>query len=124
MKTTPVLLLILTIMFAAVSGCGQIYTIAGVTVDGDGNPIGSASIYLYPHGQERQPIARPNGTSEDNGAFEAGYGTATGIKFFQIVVSKAGFKDHQQLVEANAKNVRIVLERLATAAEVGDTIDP
>ncbi len=104
MKPKPVILAIFTVMFAAVPGCGRVYMISGIVVDGDGNPISGASIYLFPHGLEHQLLGRANGTSEDSGEFEAGYGTSSGIKFFEMVVSRKGYREHEQLVEARPQS--------------------
>ena len=124
MKPSQMMLVILATVLAAALGCSRGYLFEGIVVDGDGNPIGGATINLYPHDWKRQSFGRPDGTSEEDGTFKANWGSAVGIGFFQMVVEKEGFREQQQLVKADAKNLRILLERIETPADASDSIEP
>jgi hypothetical protein len=115
MKPSFLLLLAFITLLTTVQGCSRIYRFDGTIVDGDGKPIAGASINFYPHDWKRQEFGREDGRSEEDGTFKAGWGSAVGVKYFNIVAAKDGYREHVQLITADAKNLRIVLERLNLA---------
>ncbi len=111
MKPPRLVTLVLMVLLALVPGCSQVYRFDGKIVDGDGTPIGGASVNFYPHDWERQGFGRADGISEEDGSFEAVWGSATGVEYFYMVLSKGGYREQVQLVKADAKNLRVVMER-------------
>lgn len=73
---------------------------------------------LYPHDWERPTQRRADGESGDDGKFDASWGSAGGVDYFRLVVSADGYRESEQLVEADRKHLRIVLEREADAADL------
>lgn len=114
-------LVLVALLLSTVSGCSRIYRFTGTVVDGDGNPISDARIALYPHDWEQPSSDHSDGTSNGDGGFEATWGSAVGVEYFRMVVSKEGYKDHLRLVEADAKDLRIVLER-ANNVDLSDNV--
>ena len=102
----------LALLLAVISGCSRNYSFDGEIVDGDGKPIAAASINFYPHEWKRKEFGRADGVSAEDGTFKADWGSAVGVKFFHMVVSKDGYREQIQLVEADAKKLRVVMERV------------
>lgn len=111
------------VFLTAVSGCSELYHFTGVVVDGDGVPVSGASIFLRPHDWEApswdykpSKPATPGtmNTSDADGTFEACWGSNPSVEFFRMTIVKEGYKTSEQIVVANAKDVRIVLERVNT----------
>lgn len=100
-------------LLATLSGCSRVYNFDGKIVDGDGNGIEGASINFYPHDWTRQEFGRADGTSKADGSFKADWGSAVGVEIFNIVVSKEGYREQVQLVKADARDLRIVMERFS-----------
>jgi hypothetical protein len=113
MKKNPATACMLALLVLAVPGCSRLYDFDGIIVDGDGAPVAGASVTLYPHDWERPTQLGGNGESGDDGKFEATWGNAVGVDYFRIVISADGYRESEQLVEADQKNLRIVLEREA-----------
>ena len=123
MKPSFPMLIMLAVVLAAVSGCSQLYLFDGIVVDGDGQPIANATIVVYPLGWKRSSQNLGGGTSNNDGTFEANWSTAVGVEYFRMIVSKDGYQEHLRLVEADKKNLRIVLERSVSAEdEDGNTL--
>jgi hypothetical protein len=112
MKPPQLVTLALMILLAAVSGCSRVYSFDGEIVDGDGTPIAGASVNFYPHDWTHPEFGRADGISEEDGSFKAGWGSAVGVEYFNMVVSKDGYREQVQLVKADAKNLRVVMERV------------
>ena len=121
MKSKLVIPLVFATLLATVSGCSRVYLFDGLVVDGDGQPIAGATIIVYPHDWERPSFERSDGTSDDDGSFEANWGNAVGVEYFRMVVSKDGYKEHERLVEADARDLRIVMERAVVVDDSTDT---
>lgn len=112
MAPTRLVTLSLMCLLATLSGCSRVYSVDGKIVDGDGNGIEGASINFYPHDWKRQEFGRADGTSEADGSFKADWGNAVGVELFNMVVSKEGYREQVQLVKADARDLRIVMERV------------
>lgn len=104
--------LTLALLPAVISGCSRNYSFDGEIVDGDGKPIAAASINVYPHEWKRKEFGSTDGISAEDGTFNADWGNAVGVKFFHMVVSKDGYREQIQLVKADAKKLRVVMERV------------
>ena len=119
METRYGALLIVGILLTSLTGCSRLYQFEGVVVDGDGNPISAALVCLRPHDWPARSIRRPASprklgapnTSDNDGTFEATWGNAVGVEFFTMAVIKDGFKDNTQTVPADAKDIRVAMER-------------
>jgi len=101
----------------SIAGCSRAYQFEGIVVDGDGIPIQDATIIVYPHGDDRPSYDQVDGTSEETGRFEATWGLAPGINFFQMIVSADGYRPNKRIVEADANDLRIVMERIRSDEE-------
>ena len=112
MKSPRLVALALVMLLLTVSGCSRIYSFDGQIVDGDGKPIAGASVNFYPHDWKRQEFGREDGKSEEDGSFKAGWGSAVGVEYFNMVVMKDGYREQVLLVKADAKNLRVVMERV------------
>lgn len=112
MKPTRLVTMSLMCLLATLSGCSRVYNFDGKIVDGDGKGIEGASINFYPHDWTRQEFGRANGTSEADGSFKADWGSAVGVEIFNMVVSKEGYREQVQIVKADARDLRIVMERV------------
>ncbi|XZE36699.1 hypothetical protein SH501x_002283 [Pirellulaceae bacterium SH501] len=64
-----------------------------------------------PHDWARQQSASADGISEEDGSFKAEWGSAVGVEYFSMVVSKDGCREQVQFVRADAKNLRVVMQR-------------
>lgn len=117
MKPKLPTLFILATLLATVAGCSRVYIFDGIVVDGDGQPIVDATIIVYPLDWEQPSLDRTDGVSDSDGAFEANWGNAVGVEYFRMIVSKDGYREHNRLVEADEKNLRIVLERMSNGAD-------
>lgn len=111
------LLIALAALMLLVPGCSRVYEFTGIIVDGSGNPISNAVVSVWPVTFETTPCeAEPqnvsNANCDETGAFSLGWCCAVGVEFFRMKVTADGFKDDFRIVEADAKDLRIVLERI------------
>jgi len=111
MKPPRLVALAIMMLLASVTGCSRVYYFEGEIVDGDGAPIAGALVNIYPHDWARQEFGRADGISEEDGSFKAEWGSAVGVEYFNMVVSKDRYREQVQLVRADAKNLRIVMQR-------------
>ena len=118
MRPNFVKLVLLAAVLTTVSGCSRVYLFDGIVVDGDGQPIADATIVVYPHDWKRPSHDLADGISNSDGSFEAIWGSAVGVEYFHMVVTKDGYREHLRLVEADEKELRIVLERSTHAEDV------
>ena len=102
---------VFALLVVSLPGCSRVYLFDGIVVDGGGNPIANATVMLFPHDWKRPVQFRADGESGDDGKFDANWGSAVGVDYFRIVIAADGYRETEQLVEADRKNLRIVLER-------------
>ncbi|MFN7289983.1 MAG: hypothetical protein ACK5YR_21775 [Pirellula sp.] len=112
MKPLQFVTLVLMMLLATVSGCSRVYFFDGQIVDGDGRPIVGASVNLYPHDWPRMEFGRADDKSEEDGSFKANWGSAVGIEYFNMIVTKDGYREQVLLVKADTKELRVVMERV------------
>lgn len=66
---------------------------------------------VCPHDWARQEFASEDGIYEEDDSFIAEWGSAVGVEYFSMVLSKDGYREQVQLVRADAKNLRVVMQR-------------
>lgn len=101
----------LALLLLVLPGCSRLYHFDGVIVDGDGAPIAGATVTLYPHDWDRPSQLGGDGESDEDGKFEATWGNAVGVEYFNMVITADGYRESELLVAADRKNLRIVLQR-------------
>ena len=94
-----------------VCGCSRTYTFTGIIVDGEGKPVGGATIVVYPVDWNRPVVPEKGATSKADGNFTANWGHAVGIKYFSLVVTGDGFMKQVRIVSADQRGIRVVLEK-------------
>lgn len=103
------------ILIAAVSlsvGCSSMFETRGVVLNGDGDPLPTATVCLYdgisPEFDDFQPVSA-------DGKFTVGISTGAGVERFRLVTRCPGFHDDERFVYRNeGETHRIVLSRLPT----------
>jgi hypothetical protein len=94
-----------------VTSCSRVYQFAGIVIDGDGQPIAGATFAINPHDWDEPDSFDSHDRSAEDGTFETGWGSAVGVEFFRFKTRCDGFVEDERIVEADAKNLRIVLAR-------------
>ncbi len=125
MKLNFIPILLVATILASISGCSRKYLFDGIVVDSGGNPIAGAVVLLNPSDwpaksydyPDKPPVPGLENVSEADGSFKATWGYAVGVKSFRMVVIKDGFKDNTQIVKADAKGIRVVMEHDITDDE-------